>query len=274
MLENLLFEFSPTNNQITNNQITLLSQIKQIGIDKSVTLSNESSIKINYFGFRENRSPIVKRDLDPCDLSACDGIEPEKPVVPEDLPKEAEALFSIMNKFAISQSEMDSINFSLENEGCILNRKLKSKGSLSKNPKTKASYLRVTIPYITGTFDAPGSPIVLEIWPKGHSSPIHNHGDCAAIIKIIGGQILSEYYNPLSLQSNERPILIKSRLLHKGNITWMTPDLYQTHRLFNPSDKTAAISIQAYAHLRDKQNDHDEKFNYITGNQGPWSKFT
>jgi hypothetical protein len=262
MLENLLFEFIPALAQTKSS----LGQIKQIGIDKSVTLSNESLITIGEFGFMENRSPIVKRDLDRCDVSACDGKEPEKPVVPEDLPKEAEALFSIMNKFTISQSEMDSINFSLENEGCLLNRKLKSKGSFSKKPKTKASYLRVTIPYFPGVFDAPGLPIVLEIWPKGHSSPIHNHGDCAAIIKVIDGHLLSEYYNPLSLHSYERPIMIKSRLLHKSNITWMTPDLYQTHRLFNPSDKTAAITIQAYAHLRDKQNDHDEKFNYITGN--------
>ena len=32
----------------------------------------------------ENKSPIVKRDLDRCDISECDRKEPEKPVVPED----------------------------------------------------------------------------------------------------------------------------------------------------------------------------------------------
>ena len=80
MLENLLFEFTPALEQTKSS----LNKIKQIGIDKSVSLSNESLITIGEFGFIENRSPIVKRDLDRCDLSACDGKEPEKPVVPED----------------------------------------------------------------------------------------------------------------------------------------------------------------------------------------------
>ena len=129
MQDNLLFEFTPANNQTK----PMLSPIKQIGIDKRIRLSNESfNYTISQFGFKADRSPIVKRDLDRCDLDICGGKKPEKPVVPEDLPKEAQALYSIMNKFDMTQSELDSINFSLDNEGCILNKKLKSKGSFSK----------------------------------------------------------------------------------------------------------------------------------------------
>ena len=116
MLENLLFEFTPALEQTKSS----LNKIKQIGIDKSVSLSNESLITIGEFGFIENRSPIVKRDLDRCDLSACDGKEPEKPMVPEDFGPKRPRLSSriIMNiNSPISQSEMDSINFSLDNEG-------------------------------------------------------------------------------------------------------------------------------------------------------------
>jgi hypothetical protein len=52
-------------------------------------------------------------------MSECDGKEPEKPVVPEDFgPKRPTLPFRIIMNInsPISQSEMDSINFSLDNE--------------------------------------------------------------------------------------------------------------------------------------------------------------
>jgi len=66
--------------------------------------------------------------------------------------------------------------------------------------------------------NSPGHQFVLEIWPKDHSSPIHNHGDTTAIIKVLHGEIYSEFYNPLAEKSGENPHeqLIMSTYLQKG----------------------------------------------------------
>ena len=106
-----------------------------------VSLSNDSLITCGFNG--ENRSPLVKRDLDRCDV----------PLVPEDF-----ASRIIMNiNSPISQSAMDSIKFSLDNRGLPSKKK---KGvssridlhSQDKSPKTIASFRRVlTITYyLTG----------------------------------------------------------------------------------------------------------------------------
>jgi hypothetical protein len=88
---------------------------------------------------------------------------------------------------------------------------LNGKKSLA-GPKT--SYIRSTFEHKSG--NSPGHPFVLEIWPKGHSSPIHNHGETTAIIKVLHGEIYSEFYNPLADNSTERPRKIDSQYLKKG----------------------------------------------------------
>ena len=76
-----------------------------------------------------------------------------------------------------------------------MNKKLKEKaGSLGD---FKTTYIRVPIiPSIYG--NQPGQPFVLEIWPKGHNSPVHNHGNALGIIKMLYGRLKTEWYNPLS----------------------------------------------------------------------------
>lgn len=34
-----------------------------------------------------------------------------------------------------------------------------------------------------------GIPFVLEIWPAGHNSPIHNHGNAYGIVRVLHGDI-------------------------------------------------------------------------------------
>ena len=41
---------------------------------------------------------------------------------------------------------------------------------------------------------SPGIPYVLEIWPGGCESPIHNHGNAYAVIKVLHGAIKVTIY--------------------------------------------------------------------------------
>ncbi len=107
--------------------------------------------------------------------------------------------------------EIEAIDFSLENENCLLKKILNSKKSF---PGVKTSYIRSTFENKFG--NSPGHPFVLEIWPKGHSSPIHNHGDTTAIIKVLHGEIYSEFFNPLAKKSMDIKEPIMSMYLKKG----------------------------------------------------------
>lgn len=42
-----------------------------------------------------------------------------------------------------------------------------------------------------------GVPYVLEIWPVGSGSPVHNHGGACAIIKVLHGSLTISLYNKL-----------------------------------------------------------------------------
>ncbi len=39
---------------------------------------------------------------------------------------------------------------------------------------------------------------MLEIWPAGHSSPIHNHGNAYGIVRMLHGDITGAHPAPLS----------------------------------------------------------------------------
>ena len=245
---NLLVVFRPGSDAVGH----LVSTVK------NVTLAVESgrlveAVHVSAASFTRDKSPLVKRDLTKADIEA--GVP-----TPDSLPREAQSLYAIIHNFELSGDETDAINYSLEHAGCLLSEKLGAKLSFSQRVST-TSYLRVTVEYFD--IDAPGSALVLEIWPRAHSSPIHNHGDCVAVIKVLHGEIVSEYYNPLPVFGYEAPMRIGVCSLKAGQLTWMTPDAYQTHRLFNPRNDTAAITLQAYAHVSSSEREHDEKFNYV-----------
>lgn len=55
----------------------------------------------------------------------------------------------------------------------------------------KQCYIRVSVGLPSGC--SPGIPYVLEIWPPGHFSPIHNHGNAFGIVRLLHGSITSEH---------------------------------------------------------------------------------
>jgi hypothetical protein len=122
------------------------------------------------------------------------------------------------------------------------------------------THLRITLGYNFG--HSPGISYVLEIWPPGHCSPIHDHGDANAVIKarpnqdrearkwilsdkqVLHGAIQASFYNTLT--SPDGPRLIgQPVLLEKDMITWIGPHNYQVHKLCNLSDDVCC-TIQCY----------------------------
>lgn len=122
----------------------------------------------------------------------------------------------------------DAIRYSFETEGKILHSKLQHK---------KMKYIRVTVGPSRAT--SPGIPYVLELWPRNEGSPVHCHGDSYGVIKVLHGGLRVEIYN------DDMKTMIKYFDVSEGDVTWMSPHWYQTHRLFNNTADFCA-TIQCY----------------------------
>ena len=131
----------------------------------------------------------------------------------------------------------DAIKYSINTEGKILHKKLEE-----KSEKEGMGYLRVTVGHDRGA--SPGVPYVLEIWPKGSESPIHNHGNAYAVIKVLYGEINITVYNKTWKDASTQEKL-NSFVAKKGDVTWLSPNWYQTHKLSNLSSEFCA-TIQCY----------------------------
>ena len=46
-----------------------------------------------------------------------------------------------------------------------------------------------------------GIPYVLEFWPPGSRSAVHNHGSVCAIVKVVFGTIQNGTYNKVQIVS-------------------------------------------------------------------------
>ena len=77
----------------------------------------------------------------------------------------------------------DAIRYSLETKGKYLN-------SIIHGSKT---FIRIPCGFEQAYGN--GIPYVLEIWPKGLASKVHNHGNSCAVIKVLFGQIRINIYN-------------------------------------------------------------------------------
>ncbi|KAG0043661.1 hypothetical protein BGZ83_011151 [Gryganskiella cystojenkinii] len=155
-----------------------------------------------------------------------------------------------------------AINYSIMTPGCICYNKLREKANSKEfgNYELEKTYLRITLGPNQG--DSPGSPYVLEIWPGGHYSPVHDHGDTCAVIKVLHGDIWVELYAAL------QPGDIKPHteaVFYKDEVTYLTPELYQVHKLVNrnpPGNMTATIQCYQYP---DDDTVHWESFDYYVG---------
>ncbi|XP_021364304.1 uncharacterized protein LOC110457384 [Mizuhopecten yessoensis] len=154
-----------------------------------------------------------------------------------------------------------AIRFSIETEGCLLYEKLKSKaGEFGKGSGKEETYLRVTLGHSLG--NSPGIPYVLEIWPSGHYSPIHNHGNANAVIKILFGEINISIYNKQTTEPDAVPM--KTFNAYPGDVTWINRNWFQTHKLWNNTTDFCA-PIQCYNYDAGDTT-HWPYFDYVSEN--------
>ncbi|KAL9962279.1 hypothetical protein ACROYT_G031366 [Oculina patagonica] len=132
----------------------------------------------------------------------------------------------------------DAINYSINTEGKILYEKLSE-----KSKDGGMSYLRVTLGTHRGF--STGIPYVLEIWPAGSESPIHNHGNAYAVIKVLHGAIKVTVYNK-TWNGEDTQQELSNFTAKQGGVTWISPNWFQTHKLTNESKQLYGATIQCY----------------------------
>ena len=138
------------------------------------------------------------------------------------------------------------------------NRKLKKKATEFGKSNPDETYLRITLGQNNG--ESPGVPYVMEIWPPGHYSPIHNHAGANAIIRVLHGGINVTLF-PFLCEEKDGVKPFAEANFTKDDITWIAPNLNQIHQLRNIQTETC-ITIQCY--MYDKANtSHYDYFDYL-----------
>ncbi|KAM3551234.1 hypothetical protein MY1884_007826 [Beauveria asiatica] len=124
----------------------------------------------------------------------------------------------------------EAIEQSLKDPNKVCGKMLAEKKKLEPWITDKELYLRITVG--DNLANSPGIPYVMEIWPPGHESPIHDHGDASAVIKVLYGNIDCTWYDNLQEDVVPRP-LGPAVQLTKGNVTWLGKKQFQVHKLQN-----------------------------------------
>jgi hypothetical protein len=161
-----------------------------------------------------------------------------------------------------------AIEHSIKTPGCWCYERLQEKSTeFNKDkPNLLETYLRITLGSNNG--ESPGIPYVLEIWPVGHYSPVHNHGASNAIIRVLHGNINVSLFPYLSEGGDDKGGIDRFGVadFNKDQITWISPTLNQIHQLKNlDTNKDTCITIQCY--MYDNENTyHYDYFDYIDDN--------
>lgn len=153
-----------------------------------------------------------------------------------------------------------AIRRSIEDEGGWCHQRLKEKASLfdPARPNPLMTYLRITLGRDQG--ESPGVPFVLEIWPGGHYSPVHNHAEANAVIRVLHGRIQVTLYPFLS--QTAQPFGVET--FGEGDVTWISPRLNQVHALRNLG-REPCLTIQCYMYDADNLNHAPEFRDLIDG---------
>lgn len=157
-----------------------------------------------------------------------------------------------------------AIEHSIRTPGKWCYERLKQKATEfdKDKPDEKETYLRITLGENNG--ESPGIPYVMEIWPVGHYSPIHNHGGSSAVIRVLHGSIHVSLFPFLSGDQLEP---FGTADFKKDDFTWISPGLNQVHQLKNlDGNKDTCITIQCYMYPQDDSK-HYDYFDYLDGNE-------
>ncbi len=169
------------------------------------------------------------------------------------------------DKFILDTDDFPDFSQAIENSiktpGLWCHEKLKEKANeFSKDkPDPNETYLRITLGQNNG--ESPGIPYVMEIWPSNHYSPIHNHAGAEAIIRVLYGQINVSLF-PFLCGSKDGINPFTQADFNKGDVTWISPTLNQTHQLRNLNPNQTCITIQCYMYGDDNLV-HYDYFDYV-----------
>lgn len=158
-----------------------------------------------------------------------------------------------------------AIEYSIATPGMWCNKTLENKSrEFNKDkPNILETYLRITLGSNNG--ESPGIPYVMEIWPIGHYSPIHNHANGNAVIRVLHGNIHVKLFAFLCTDKDGL-LPFAEKDFYKDDITWISPTLNQTHQLVNlDTNKSTCITIQCYMY-DENNNTHYDYFDYIDDN--------
>jgi hypothetical protein len=78
-----------------------------------------------------------------------------------------------------------------------------------------------------------GSPVVLEIWPGQHYSPLHSHGRTTGIVYCLTGQVDVMLYGSLAWNAEKVGLLT----LTPGQCAWLSDTTFPVHKVFCPMSK-------------------------------------
>lgn len=213
------------------------------------------------------RDPIVydpSLKIIPTDEITIEDIALNNYVVPTDLTESCQKLYNNISgkNFKLNTSDfpdfIDAIEYSIKTEGCWCFETLKEKANEFGEENPDETYLRITLGANQG--DSPGIPYVIEIWPPNHYSPIHNHGQANAVIRVLHGEINVSLF-PMLSEYHKEPF--KSVTFRKDEITWISPRYNQIHQLHNKNEVgPTCITIQCYMY-GDANTKHYEYFDYL-----------
>jgi len=178
------------------------------------------------------------------------------------LPEKARTLFDTVKNFELDDIIVNAIRFSLETPNMTLNNIFVQKANDPDGFGEEEVYIRITVGKDSKI--GPGVPFVLELWPSQKSSPIHDHGNSYAVIKVLHGQINIDIHNKLIYPEStpeSTPALLQTFAATKGQFTWMDKNWFQCHRLKNVTDDFCA-TIQCYLY-GDSDRVHWPGFDFI-----------
>lgn len=153
----------------------------------------------------------------------------------------------------LSKRELEGIRLSLKSGKLKAILENKAQDDPSHPP-----YIRVAC-----TNDDVGSPVILEIWPGQHYSPIHSHGATTGIIYCLTGELDVMLYDHLDWNAEKLGLVT----LNKGDCAWLNETHFPVHKVFAPmpEDRFAA-SLHAYinpSELPDLQLQDRDRFDFV-----------
>ncbi|CAF1181529.1 unnamed protein product [Adineta steineri] len=258
--------FTILNIDLSEDEAKLMKQIKYIHVDVDATgmMAPDLNNLNKRFRIDKAKYPLLfdpPLAIIPQDKYSLQHVIKHSAIPPSQLEKTCLHLYENIINFQLNTDDFpnftDTIAKSIESPSGWCYKKLQEKASTFGKKNFKTTYLRITYGERDGC--APGHTYVIEIWPPGHFSPIHNHANASAIIRVLHGRIFLKNYPAFTLDSNKYSPL--ETILNKNEVIWMTPKLNQVHQLKNITFETA-ISIQCYLYDRDDE-EHYEYFDYI-----------